>query len=216
MTVVCLAGPSAAGKTTAARELAARGAVRVPEVAALFEPPEPEPPEWYVDRQCDRWARAVAAEEDGALAVLDGDPFQALWYNWVAGAVGGWEASLPRAPDVARVAAQYREHVLAGDVAFPDAYVLLSPSREQLRARQRSDGERERRNFEYHLRFVEPQRRYFEALAARTPVPVSVVDGTTERVVSVAESTVDAVDHSDRDDAAVLDAMVAWLDGADP
>ncbi len=211
VTVVCLAGPSAAGKTTGARLLADRGAVHVPEVTDLFDRPADAPEGWYADRQCDRWTRAVAAERESRLAVLDGDPFQPLWYNWVAAALD-CEHHLPRPPSVPCVLGRYEAAARAGSIAFPDAYVLLRVQEEDLRARRRGDTDRRRRNFDYHLRFAEPQRRYFAALADLTPVRVTTVDATTPRRVADAAEGVDGGQVRDPDAVlSVLETVGEWL-----
>jgi hypothetical protein len=51
MPILCFEVPSAVGKTTAAWALAeGEGAKVVPDVDALYERPENEPPEWYFER----------------------------------------------------------------------------------------------------------------------------------------------------------------------
>ncbi|HEX3522603.1 MAG TPA: hypothetical protein VHT52_11020, partial [Stellaceae bacterium] len=84
--IICLEGASAAGKTTLSRAIAARmGAAVIAEVWALFERPSPEPPLWYLERQVERWRFAVESAGKHGLSILDGDPFQPLWYGWAYG-----------------------------------------------------------------------------------------------------------------------------------
>ena len=81
--IICLEGASAAGKTTLSGAIAERtGAGVIGEVWTLFERPSPEPPLWYLERQVDRWRLAVESAAKHGLAILDGDPFQPLWYGW--------------------------------------------------------------------------------------------------------------------------------------
>ncbi|HEY9650862.1 MAG TPA: AAA family ATPase, partial [Coleofasciculaceae cyanobacterium] len=83
MPLICLEGASAVGKTTTSKALAERyGAYIVPEVNQLFQPPTPEPIYWYFERQVERWTLAQSQLKNHDLVVLDGDPFQPLWYNW--------------------------------------------------------------------------------------------------------------------------------------
>jgi hypothetical protein len=78
MAIVCIEGPSAAGKSTAARQLKALGRAEViPEVNELFARPADEPTTWYLERQAERWQRATAARGATSLVILDGDPFSA-------------------------------------------------------------------------------------------------------------------------------------------
>jgi deoxyadenosine/deoxycytidine kinase len=52
MTLICLEGPSAVGKTTTSKALADHyAAYIIPEVNQLFERPTPEPTYWYFERQ---------------------------------------------------------------------------------------------------------------------------------------------------------------------
>ena len=55
-------------------------AVHIPEVNVLFVRPSNPDPFWYYQRQieCYQIARSHAAEK---LVILDGDPFQPIWYN---------------------------------------------------------------------------------------------------------------------------------------
>ena len=169
MPIVCLEGPSAAGKTTAASTLAADAAVHVvPEVNALFERPADERREWYFERQVDRWAHAAEAAHDHRLVILDGDPFQPLWYNWAYG-FPGW-----RGLDF--MEAFYRPRLVRGEMNFPDRYFLFVVSEKALRGRKEADRTRQRRGFDAHLRFIEPQRRYFEAMRAFSRDRVRLLD----------------------------------------
>src|SRR5215472_16826883 len=77
---------SAAGKTTLSHEIAVRtGAAVIAEVWALFGRPSPEPPLWYLEKQVERGRFARKSAEKHGLAILDGDPFQPLWYGWAYG-----------------------------------------------------------------------------------------------------------------------------------
>jgi hypothetical protein len=58
-------------------------------------------------------------------------------------------------------------------LAFPDLYVLFEASIPALRQRKSSDTTRSRRNFEHHLKFIEPQLRYFAMMEQLEPGLVS-------------------------------------------
>ena len=67
-------------------------------------------------------------------------------------AADGW-------PGVEEAARYSHSQVAAGALGFPDLYVVLSASIEQLQQRKSADPTRCRRNFDAHLRLVTPQRR---------------------------------------------------------
>lgn len=86
MIVLCIEGPSAAGKSTLATALAeALDGVVIREANELFERPAAEPEDWYLNQQVERWRLATAASESGRIAILDGDVFQPQWYEWAHG-----------------------------------------------------------------------------------------------------------------------------------
>ena len=43
--------------------------------------PDPEPESWHIDRQVERFQAALQASGD--LVILDGDPYQPVWFNWI-------------------------------------------------------------------------------------------------------------------------------------
>src|SRR5215204_5437527 len=90
MSIICFEGASAVGKTTTAKALKDDGAFVVPEVNQLFNRPENEAFEWYFERQVERWRIAEQQSKIYDLVILDGDPFQPLWYNWAYDFVG-WQ-----------------------------------------------------------------------------------------------------------------------------
>ena len=203
--ILCVEGASAAGKTTLAEALAREaGATTVPELDTTGAPPVAESAAWYVERHVEQWQRAQSAAAVASLVVLDGDPFKGLWYNWVFGDAG-W-------PGVGVVAPLYQRHVERGALAFPDLYVVLEASEGQLRQRRQGDATRWRRNFETHLRLVQPQRRYFAALADADPTRVFPLD--TERREELAGAVLARLGESrgePADAGALLAHMVAWV-----
>ncbi|WP_458121639.1 hypothetical protein [Paenibacillus sp. Z6-24] len=82
MTIISIEGASAAGKTTTSAALSAQsGALHIPEVAALWEKPDQLYPEWFFERQVDRWHMAARHEQETQV-IIDIDLFQPFWYNW--------------------------------------------------------------------------------------------------------------------------------------
>lgn len=158
MTIICLEGASGVGKTTAAKFMANElGYVRVPEVNELFERPVNESSHWYFQMQEERWKLASQISDMGKVAILDGDHLQPVWYNWIFSDLG-----LQPMDDVLRY---FKKSFEKGSIGFPDAYVVLTLGLDELRQRKNADKSRRRKNFETHLRLIEPQKEYFHALS---------------------------------------------------
>ena len=201
MSIACFEGPSAVGKTTTARALqTSHGIEVIPDVAGLFERASDEPAFWYFERQVERWQLAQRCSVD---VVLDTDPFQPLWYNW-AYDFDDWQSL-----EVLRTF--YRPRIARKEIAFPDLYVLFTANIEALHQRKLSDPARTRRNFERHLRFIEPQKRYFAAMEEFAPGLVLIASSELidQNVAAVARAL-----HSPKtrpDSLALFDALIDWL-----
>jgi thymidylate kinase len=209
--VVCLEGPSAVGKTTLAAALArTHGAPVVPEPSGGAPPPDAAArAAWFLERHVALWRDARAAAATTRFAVLDGDPFKGLWYDWSL-AEQGWAGLDVLAP-------LHRTAVARGDLAFPSLYVLLQAPEPVLRARRAGDATRTRRHFEQHLRLVGPQRRWFEALAAATPGRVAIVEtGAQGPPVGAVVEALRRVPDGPPDPAPLLEHMLAWLRAQGP
>lgn len=203
MSIICLEGPSAVGKTTISQELASQGAYVVPEVNALFTRPKEDTPTWYVERQVERWQIARQESHRHPLVVLDGDPFQPLWYNWAYRFVG-WQ-------DLDALEGFYRPYLVRRELNFPDRYFLLKASIENLRLRKAGDLTRQRRRFETHLQFIAPQRRYFLTMQSLAPERVTVLDAqsvadSVHRIKTMAVNL-----SAEKRPVDIFDMLVQWL-----
>ena len=160
------------GKTTTSKALAEQyAAYIIPEVNQLFERPNPEPTHWYFERQVERWTIAQEKLKTHELVVLDGDPFQPLWYNWSFDFVG-WQP-LEILHDF------YREQIAAQTLGFPDGYIVLSIDETELQQRKQNDSTRKRSGFAKHLQLIEPQQRYFQAMNNQAPSFVHLIEATS-------------------------------------
>ena len=203
--VVCLEGPSAVGKTTLAAALAREcGAAVVAELDAGPAPPVGQSAAWFVEQHAALWRCAQGLTSSAPLVVLDGDPFKGFWYNRVY-AEEGWEG-------VDAVAPLYRAQVERGALAFPDLYVVLTASVEELRRRRDADATRRRRNFDKHLRLVEPLRRYFSAL--REAAPARVIFPDTRRrdhLVGEVTAALKRLPPSAPDSPRLFEHIITWV-----
>ena len=177
MTIICIEGASAVGKSAVCRILEAEfGFTRIPEVNELYPRSSEESPVWYFERQIDRWKMAYDVSSMGGSAILDGDPFQPVWYNWIFPDIG--------LQPISEVIRFYHEKVSGGIIRFPDKYYLLTTSELELRRRKESDQIRSRRNFEIHLRLIKPQIAYFAAMNEGASGLVSVIESIDSREVA--------------------------------
>jgi thymidylate kinase len=208
--VVCIEGPSAVGKTTLAAALGREcGAAVVPELDASGAPPPGRSAEWFVERHAAHWRLARELAARAAFAVLDGDPFKGLWYNWVY-ASEGWER-------VETVAPLYRARVEAGALAFPDLYVILTATEAELRRRRAVDASRSRRNFEKHLLLAGPLLRYFGALREAAHARVVIIDTSLQGdVVGLVKDTLKRLPSGGPDSPRLLNHMAEWLRSHSP
>jgi hypothetical protein len=203
--IICLEGASVAGKTTLSRAIAARmGAAVIAEVWALFERTSPEPPLWYLERQVERWRFAIEGAEKHGLSILDGDPFQPLWYGWACGFTE---------PDtLSKVISFYHEAIAAGSLAFPCRYILLAVSEAELRARKQGDASRSRRNFAKHLSLLRNPPRYFATINTISPGLAYVLDAGAP-ITTLAETAVSVIRsarHAE-DPLTILQHLADWL-----
>lgn len=179
MPIICLEGASAVGKTTAAMFLENElGYVRVPEVNEMFERPRKESRNWYMEKQIERWGIARGLSKNGGIAVLDGDPLQPIWYNWVYNDLGF--------QPIDEVIDFYRGAFDQDKMSFPDQYFLLFAPHEVLKERKLNDTVRKRNNFEIHSKFVHPQLDYFRHMNKIQPNMSSFIE---------ASSTPDVIEH---------------------
>ncbi len=203
MPIICLEGPSAVGKSSTARWLAEHHqAIHIPEVNFLFTRPGIPERFWYYERQLERVQIARAHNAD-RLVILDGDPFQPVWYNRLYPAVDDLSFD--------EVLGFYRLHLERNTLCWPAKYVILNASAEKLRQRKEGDEEHQRRNFEKHLALVDYLPQYFGKLQQIAPSLVAfqeadTIQGTAGAVLVASERI-----EQRRDDLRIFDEMAAWV-----
>ena len=205
MPIICFEGASAVGKTTTSSECAKiLGAYVIPEVNQLFGRSADEPVEWYFERQIERWQMALDQSKNHRLVVLDGDPFQPLWYNWAYDFVG-WQ-------NLDFMERFYRPAIEAHLIAFPPLYFIFRASEAELRKRRASDATRRRRAFETHLKMIAPMRRYFEAMRQFSPSRVLFLDAETiESNIDFVRQNVSDLQPMQNESEFLLNKMIRWL-----
>jgi hypothetical protein len=206
MPIICLEGASAVGKTTMANFLKDNyGAFVVPEVNQLFTKPENAPTEWYLERQIERWTIAKKQSQSHPLAILDGDPFQPLWYNWVYEFINlqGLEC----------IEQLYLPKLQNKTLDFPDGYFILSANETELRQRRANDINRTRSNFEKHLKLIQPQIRYFQTMKSFSGHLVYFLEARTIKASAeiVLEKMANFVKRDDTDSVMLFNRMIRWL-----
>jgi len=206
MSIICFEGASAVGKTTtAARFSSTYGAFVVPEVNQLFDRPKNEPADWYFERQVERWSIAQEQSKFHSLVILDGDPFQPLWYCWAYDFVG-WQ-------NLDFMEQFYKPRIQNKAIAFPDLYFIFSATEDKLRKRKQNDSIRQRRGFETHLKMIEPQRRYFENLKMFSPNRVSFLRAETieTNMEFIQKSLTGVIKNNEAESDKLFDKIMEWL-----
>lgn len=180
--IICFEGPSGIGKTTMSKLLSDKFNI-VPEVNLLFKRTNNEPKYWYHERQVDRFNLCKTSNKK---SILDGDLFQPIWYNWVCNYPANF---LPKQ----ETHDFYREQLTKGKIAFPDLYIIFHVDEKELWIRKEKDQTRQRRNFEKHLKIIEPLKTYYNFLATETDLEMCFIHytdmvSTRKKVLSVIES----------------------------
>lgn len=205
MSLICLEGASAVGKTTAANAIARiTNTYVIPEVNLLFERPKTESKTWYLERQIERWQIAQEKLKTYNNVILDGDIFQPLSYNWCFD-FNMYNQSLNFISEF------FRSEIKDGKVKFPDKYFYLYTNHENLKYRKENDITRKRSNFERHLEIVEPHQRYYKSLNYFIPDYVQLIAANSiqENIISITDNI--SPSHVNFDSVELLDNVTNWL-----
>jgi hypothetical protein len=158
--IVVVEGPSAAGKSSWVSQFDTR--IVIPETGRL-EPQQALSPEahadFWVDKNCQRWAAAIGVERIHGTAICDTDPLK-LHYDYSLARVGviSWgqfELSLTRC----------RAEIERCRLGIADVVLVSLPDGTTLERNRRSDTTRTRRNFELHRRLTPAISDWYSGLA---------------------------------------------------
>lgn len=168
--LIVVEGISASGKTTWCRKHAA--AFTVPETGPRDDAPDAilnpaATARFWVDEGERRWQSACAVERSRGVALCDTDPMK-LHYIWSLWHIGVAEERVWQAQHVAT-----RDAIADGRIGFADAYLVKPIDPKRARQQRDADPTRSRRNFELHLRLLEPLMMWYRGLAAVLPGAVT-------------------------------------------
>jgi hypothetical protein len=210
--IICLEGTSAVGKSTTCRSFENKyDAYVVEETHFLFGPTNSEGIElinWQMECQIKRWQIALEKSKDYPYVLLDGDIFK-LWYDWVYG--------LDK--NIFEFKSNYfRNKLLSGDISFPHCYTVLWADEAELRKRKESDNTRKRGGFEKHLKLVEPQIKYFNALNEIVPNYVGIYEAETieDNVLNIKNQILKSPGITNQNALPLFDFMIEYLRTTNP
>jgi hypothetical protein len=122
---------------------------------------------FWVEQGERRWRAARAIERLRGVAVCDTDPIKLhyIWSLWQIGVAAErvWQAEHDAT----------RDAIAAGRIGFADAYFVKSIDPQSARQQRDADPARSRRNFELHLKLIDPLMRWYRALETVLPGAVT-------------------------------------------
>ena len=199
--IICFEGPSGIGKTTLCQIFSETCNI-VPEVNLLFGKNESGDKYWYYEKQIERYNLCRASRRK---SILDGDIFQPIWYNWIY----NFPPNFLSLNDTYQF---YRDKLIERKIEFPDKYIVFQTAVEILRERKEKDKTRQRRNFEKHLKLIEPQKQYFKFIRDNTMIEVDFVkfdnlSSTKRKVASILKKAV----KIEKNDAEIFESIDKWI-----
>jgi len=199
--IICFEGPSGIGKTTMSTLFSADYNI-VPEVNLLFTRTDKEPKYWYLERQLERYE---LCKESKKPSILDGDIFQPIWYNWVCNYPSEF-LSKKETHDF------YKAKLSAGSITFPDVYIIFHVEEKELWRRKEQDKTRQRRNFEKHLKIIEPLKGYYRFLDQETDIQMRFIHYTTlGKAKKEVLAAIESLRKKEKDALQVFEQIEHWL-----
>ena len=198
---ICFEGASGIGKSTLCGRFDNTYKI-IPEVNQLFKRTGKEDKYWYLEKQVERFQLGKMANQ---AVIFDGDLFQPIWYNWAynypVNSLSEFE-----------IYSFYKNKINSEEILFPDVYIIFYIHETKLRQRKEADKERQRRNFDKHLDFINPQIKYFQFIKEFTRINVEFIEfldlkSTYEQVDSIIQKT----DISKKNDLVELQKIRTWI-----
>lgn len=205
MSIICLEGASAVGKSSTSMWRQERlNAYIIQEVNKLFEQAEGTASTWYLEKQVERTMIAKTKHNNHKITILDGDPFQPLWYNWCYD-FEGWDS-------LKSIDEFYRAMIIEGQIQFPDRYFYLYTTEEESRKRKENDKSSKRNNFERHLHFIKPQRAYFKYMNQLEPSLVTFIHAESRsNNIEIIVKSLEEKKSKAISDLELYDRLVEWV-----
>jgi len=168
--LIVVEGISAAGKTSWCRKHAS--GFTVPETGPRSDVPDSASnpvaaAHYWVEESMRRWQAARDIERSWGIAVCDTDPIK-LHYPWSLWQIGVAEERVWQAQRIAT-----RDAITNGRLGFADVYLVKSIDPERARRQRNADSTRSRRNFELHVRLLQPVMTWYRALETVMPGAVT-------------------------------------------
>lgn len=199
--IICFEGPSGVGKTTMCR-LLSPGYHVVPEVNELYIRSENESKLWYHEKQIERYD---SCKSSNIKSILDGDVFQPIWYNWVC----GYPSNFLSKEETLNF---YKTKIADGSIRFPDLYIIFHVEEKELWIRKENDETRQRRNFEKHLRIIEPLKSYYRFLDRETDIDMKFIHySSIEETKNKIQALLDDLYQKDIDQLKAYEQIENWI-----
>jgi hypothetical protein len=168
--LIVVEGISAAGKTTWCHKHAS--GFTVPETGPRSDVPDSAlnptaAARFWVEESERRWQAACAIERSRGVAVCDTDPIK-LHYPWSLWQIGVTAERVWQAQQVAT-----RDAIANGRIGFADVYLVKSIDPQRARRQRDADSTRSRRNFELHIKLLQPLMTWYRALKTILPGAVT-------------------------------------------
>jgi len=162
--LICIEGPSAVGKTSTCKLLEKNNDAFIVK-ETIFKPLEgiskKEQTLYYLQKEVDRWNLAQEKLRTYSLVILDSDPLKPLWFNWAF--------SFINCPPLIELDRFFRDAIISEKIGFPDKFIILTASEQELHRRKSEDKNRRRPEFERLFCINQPRIRYYEFLNTLIP-----------------------------------------------
>jgi hypothetical protein len=165
----------------------------------------------YLNKEAQRWELAQEKLKSHELVVLDSDPFKPLWFNWSF----NYENCLA----LDELELFYRENLEHQTIGFPDGYILLTTTEDELRRRKTNDPTRARMEFDHLMRINKPRESYYLQINNWFHGYVNTFNATSieQNVINISNAVPKFRQPSEHPFSLELfDTIIHWLRSAQP